>query len=150
MATLVGDQIIFPKGSQTSVEMSQSNPGPFPCPSGDMIAPFAAFPAPQAGDARWYRLKAVYYDENAGGSFNVQIIFTPFDGSSAITFNLPQVNSGQGASNFHYSDWFKSGTVYTNYGTFTALFNAAGAVYDNHAGVFSLVLEAHDLPQSAA
>jgi hypothetical protein len=142
LMTIVGSQIIFPKGNETVVNLTKQAPGPLPCPSGDIIAPFAAFPAPAPGTSRWYRLKAVYFDENAGGQCNVQIIFTMTSGE-VIKFTLPQVASGAGASNFQYSDWYKPGTVNAGYCHITAYFSSA-APYNNSAGIYSLILEAHD------
>ena len=140
--TIVGSQIIFPKGNETVVNLTKQAPGPLPCPSGDIIAPFAAFPTPAPGTSRWYRLKAVYFDENAGGQCNVQIMFTMTSGE-VIKFILPQVASAAGASNFQYSDWYKPGTVNAGYCHITAYFSSA-APYNNSAGIYSLILEAHD------
>ena len=148
LMTIVGSQIIFPKGNETFVKLTKEAPGPLPCPSGEIIAPFAAFPAPAPGTSRWYRLKAVYFDENAGGQCNVQILFNMFSGET-IKFTLPQVASGAGASNFHYSDWYKPGTVNGEYSRITAYFSSA-APYNNSAGIYSLILEAYDVLASQA
>lgn len=140
--TLVDWHVLFPKGNQTDVELSRDSPGPLACPSGDIISPFGSFPPPAAGKQRWIRLKAVYYDENAAGQNHVQVVFNMFSGGP-VTFTLPQVASAQGASNFHYSDWYKP-PINDAYAHAFAKF-VSSAPYNNHAGVYSLIIEAHDI-----
>lgn len=144
--TLVDDYVLFPKGNQTAVEMTKGD-APKPCPAGDIINPFDVFPEPAPGTVRAYRLKAVYYDENANGSNHVRIRFHMFDAPAEIpVLTLPQVASAQGASNFRYSDWFKPAQIPRGHGRVEAYFDSQ-ASWPNHAGVYSLVLEAHDLPK---
>ena len=144
MRTLVDFNVWFPKGAETAVFMSQASPGPFPCPSGDIISPFGMFPAPLPGTRRAFRLKAVYFDENANGSSFVQISVNLFSGAKVL-FNLPRVCSAGGASNFHFSDWHMPDTVDVTYAHVFATF-VGSAVFNNSAGVYSLIMEAHDLP----
>ncbi len=144
MSTLTGSVVLFPKGSETSVSLSRDAPGPLPCPSGDIISPFGTFPAPQPGTKRAIRLKAVYFDENAGGQNNVQIVFNMFSGN-VVTFDLPQVASGAGASNFHFSNWYQPDTIDNSYANSFARL-VSNAPYNHSAGVYSLIIEAHDLP----
>lgn len=148
MATLVGSQIIFPLG-QSPVGMSRTSPGPVPCPGGGVNSPFAAFPAPVPGTNRWYRLKAIYFDENVAGNNHVQVMFNLGSGA-VVTFNLPQVSSGQGAMNYGYSDWYKPVAIDKSDATVNAFF-LTSTVANPHAGVFSLILEAHDIysPQTS-
>jgi hypothetical protein len=140
---LVGSKILFPKGDPTAVSLSRDAPGPVPCPGGDIIAPFAFFPPPAPGMKRWFRLKAVYFDENAGGANNVKVIFNMTSGA-IVTFTLPQCASAGGASNFHYSDWYQPDVVDGSYATITAFFDSQ-APYNNSAGIYSLILEAQDV-----
>ena len=144
MSTLVDFLVLFPKGSETAVNMSQESPGPFPCPSGDIISPFGNFPPPQPGNRRTYRLKAVYYDENADGNSQIQINVNLLSGTQ-VAFTLPRVCSASGASNFHYSNWYAPDAVDGAYGNITAQF-VGSAVYNNSAAVYSLIIEAHDVP----
>lgn len=142
--TIVDWYEFFPKGKQFEVQMSKDDPGPFPCPVGDIINPFDVFPPPGPDMMRWYRLKAVYYDEYAEGEQYVQIQFDMFTGQQ-IVFHLPQVCSGPGASNFRYSDWFLAKEIPAGHAhVFCQFFSQAP--YDNHAGVYTLIMEAHDLP----
>jgi hypothetical protein len=143
MTTLLADIMLFPKGSETVVGMSQQSPGPFPCPGGDICSPFGTFGPPAPGTKRAYRLKAVYFDENAGGDSHIQITFSLVSGVQVV-FNLPRVCSGGGASNFHYSDWYSPDPIDGSHGRVTAQF-VGSAPYNNSAGVYSLILEAHDL-----
>jgi hypothetical protein len=147
---LIGTQIIFPQGSQNYVGLSQASPGPLPCPGGTMIAPFVQFAAVAPGMNRWFRLKGIYFDENAAGQNNVQVMFN-INGVPKVTFTFPTVSSGQGVYNFHYSDWYQPNGVDGNFYDVTAFFNS-GAPYDNHAGIWSLILEAYDVysPGTAA
>lgn len=141
MTKLVGTQILFPNGGQTVISMSRDLPGPYPCP-GFTIGPFGAFPPPQPGTSRWFRLKVVYFDENAGGSFHIQIKFSN-SSTGDVAFDLPEVASGQGAANFHYSNWYKPMGSYNFNFNIYALF-LSHAYSNNHAGIYSVILEAHD------
>lgn len=146
MTKLVGTQILFPKGGETAVSMTRDSPGPFPCPGG-VVAPFGAFPPPQPGTSRWFRLKVVYFDENVRGTFHIQIKFNSSSGD--VTFDLPQVSSGQGASNFHYSNWYKPSGQYNFDFNISTLF-VGYAVSNNHAEIYSVILEAHDAYEPGA
>lgn len=148
MNTLVDSHAIFPKGAQTEVSFSRNDGGWKPCPGGEMIGAFGSFPPPAPGTVRRFRLKAVYYDENAGGACNLLVRFTLPRGD--VTFTLPQVASAQGASNWRYSDWHmfgdgSAGAIDGGYGAADASFRSS-APYDNHAAIYSLVMEAHDFP----
>jgi hypothetical protein len=144
VSTLVDSHLIFPKGSQTEVGFSRDGGGWKPCPGGTMIGAFGSFPSPAPGTVRRFRLKAVYYDENAGGQCNLLVRFTLPKGP--VIFTLPQVASAQGASNWHYSDWYTpTGDSDQGYGDAEASFRSA-APYNNHAAIYSLVMEAHDFP----
>lgn len=143
--TLVDWTVLFPRGNQDDVEMAlYSSPGPFPCPGGDIISPFGVFPPPSPGTQRGYRLKAVYYDGNSAGEHNIQISFNLSSGANVL-FNLPQVNSAQGASNFHYSDMYTPDPIDSSLAHVFATL-VGDAPWDVPAGVYSLILEAHDLP----
>jgi hypothetical protein len=146
MHTLVEFLLLFPKGNETAIGMSQASPGPFPCPSGDIISPFGMFPPAVPGAKRAYRLKCCYFDENADGDSHVQIGFNMFSGAQVV-FDLPRVCSAGGASNFHYSNWYMPDPIDTSYAHAYAVF-AGSAIYNNSAGVYSVVIEAHDLPMS--
>ncbi|MBV8056918.1 MAG: hypothetical protein JO071_16955 [Deltaproteobacteria bacterium] len=138
--------VLFPKGTETTVQMSKSSPGPFPCPSGDIISPFGSFPAPDPSAQRWIRLKGVFYDENVAGSYHVQVQFNMFSGQKVI-FDFPQVASGQGASNFGFSNWYKP-PIDTS-GAHCFVFFVNNTSHDNHAGIYSIIIEAHDIFQAA-
>lgn len=146
MQTLVEFLLLFPKGNETAIGMSQASPGPFPCPSGDIISPFGMFPPAVPGAKRAFRLKCCYFDENADGDSHVQIGFNMFSGAQVV-FDLPRVCSAGGASNFHYSNWYMPDPIDGSYAHAYATF-AGWAVYNNSAGVYSVVIEAHDLPMS--
>ena len=144
LGTLVDWHVLYPKGNETSVSMTRDNPGPFPCPSGDILGPFGSFPPPGPGTNRWYRLKGVYFDGNAAGKNNVQVIFNMFSGH-VVTFTFPQVASGEGASGFLYSDWYTGGADDGGHAHVVAKF-VSRAPYNNPAGIYSLIIEAHDVP----
>lgn len=145
MITLNDWIMIFPKGSENTVQLSGSNPGPLPCPSGDIISPFGCFPDPAPGMKRRYRLKGVIYDENIPGTSNVKVQFNLFDGKQ-VTFTFPQCASAQNASNFRYSDWYHFGSgspeeIDRSHAHVTASF---ATTTNKHGGIFALFLEAHD------
>ena len=146
MITLVDFLLLFPKGNETAIAMSQASPGPFPCPSGDIISPFGMFPAPIPGAKRAYRLKCCYFDENADGNSHVQIGFNMFSGAQVV-FDLPRVCSAGGASNYHFSNWYMPDPIDASYAHAFASF-VGYAVYNNSAGVYSVIIEAHDLPMA--
>lgn len=132
------------------MRFSKTEGGWQPCPSGDIITPFGVFPDPAPGHQRRYRLKTVHFDENAAGDNHVKVKFEMFSGKTVPVFTLPCCKSGDGASNFRYSDWFMFGSgsgeeTDKSHAHCFACFESQ-APYDNHAGIFSLVLEAHDIP----
>ncbi len=143
---LVDYVVLFPKGNELALSFSRDAPGPLPCPSGDIISPFGCFVPPQPGTQRAIRLKAVYFDENAGGQNQVQVYFNMTSGA-VVTFVLQQVASGAGASNFHYSNWYQPDTIDTSYANCFAHF-VSNAPYNCSAGIYSLMIEAYDIPAS--
>jgi hypothetical protein len=144
--SLVDWHVLFPKGTETTVQMSKSSPGPFPCPSGDIISPFGSFPAANPNAERWIRLKGVFYDENAGGENHVQVQFNMTSGQKVI-FDFPQVASAQGASNFRFSNWYKP-PIDTSY-AHCFVFFVSNAPSNPRAGVYSIIIEAHDIFQTS-
>jgi hypothetical protein len=79
----------------------------------------------------------------AAGAHNIQISFNLSSGNSVV-FDLPQVCSVQGTSNFHYSDLYTPDTIDGSMAHVFATW-VGDAPYDVPAGVYSLILEAHDL-----
>jgi hypothetical protein len=146
MSTLVAERWIFPLDDQTALNFERDDQQwKF---VSDTLGPFGyLFSDPSTASIRKFRLKAIYYDEDCGGASHLEVRFNV---PGTPTFKLPTVGSGRGAKACWYSDWFMFGDgssqqIVKAHGSCEARF-VSTAVYNNHAAIYQLILEAHDLP----
>ena len=73
-ATLVDTRLIYPIPSPSGgVQFEKKDPG-WKMLTDELLAPFGyTFPDPEPGFTRKYRLRAIYYDENAGGTYHLKV-----------------------------------------------------------------------------
>ena len=78
-----------------------------------------------------------------------EVAFVLVSAHISVVFNLPTIASGQGANAQAFSDWYQFGNGTTSeickgHGLLSAAFESK-APYNNHAGIYYLTLEAHDV-----
>ena len=73
-STLVDSRLIYPIPSATaSIGFEKKDPG-WKLLTDNLLGPFGyTFPDPDPGYIRKYRLRAIYYDENAGGTYHLKV-----------------------------------------------------------------------------
>jgi hypothetical protein len=71
---LVDSRLIYPVPSPIrSIEFEKNDPG-WKLLTDNLLGPFGyTFPDPDPGYIRKYRLRAIYYDENAGGTYHLKL-----------------------------------------------------------------------------
>ena len=73
-STLVDSRLIYPVPSPIrSIEFEKNDPE-WKLLTDNLLGPFGyTFPDPDSGCIRKYRLRTIYYDENAGGTYNLKV-----------------------------------------------------------------------------
>jgi hypothetical protein len=73
-STLVDSRLIYPVPSATGgIKFEKKDPG-WKLLTKNLLGPFGyTFPDPDPGYIRKYRLRAIYYDESAGGTYNLKV-----------------------------------------------------------------------------
>ena len=73
-STLVDSRLIYPVPSPIGcIEFEKKDSG-WKLLTNNLLGPFGyTFPDPDPGYIRKYRLRAIYYDENAGGTYHLKV-----------------------------------------------------------------------------
>ncbi|CAF1148196.1 unnamed protein product, partial [Didymodactylos carnosus] len=143
--TLVDTRLIYPIPSGGAVYFERNN-ATWKEITSDLLGPFGyTFPDPTVCYIRKFRLRALYYDQNAGGSYYLEVKIDA-NNSSAI-FRLPTIASGGGNAQA-FSDWYQFGQgtaaeINKGHGRLSARF-VSSAPYNNNAAIYYITLEAHD------
>ena len=73
-STLVDSRLIYPVPSVKGGKEFEKNDPSWKLLTDNLLGPFGyTFPDPDPGYIRKYRLRAIYYDENAGGSYHLKV-----------------------------------------------------------------------------
>jgi hypothetical protein len=73
-STLVDSRLIYPVPSPTGGAQFEKKDPQWKLLTDNLLGPFGyTFPDPDPGYIRKYRLRAIYYDENAGGTYHIKV-----------------------------------------------------------------------------